>query len=326
MRNRAAVAWLAAALSTAALSAARADVTDAAAKQWAAAALTAAGSALPKDNDPVLQKNYSAEAIYHAWERLKICRDAGRSLNLDLAAAEHYLFARTLASDSGDTNLLEAPKWYETFKKFSDAASFNNYIRTSTEPVSPTNANVTRWGVDGVKRGLQEYQARTGEAPSSKFAAFRDALAVAAAIVYKVKPTGACDVVIAPTGVWESAEPGKRWKLTISSGAVVWEERSAAGSIQRTVDLAPFVAEPDTLRIERPNDADVLTFLDISAENIAKVLSLGAKPSVMMLKVGDATLTGAWSGLTVIKDASGKFKEMKQPGQTPAKPYSFVRK
>jgi hypothetical protein len=47
---------------------------------------------------------------------LKECRDAGKSLDLELASAEHYLFIRYFASDVGTLDAEELPALYGAVK------------------------------------------------------------------------------------------------------------------------------------------------------------------------------------------------------------------
>src|SRR4051812_32622242 len=77
-------------------------VNDATAKTWVAASIL--GKA-PKVSEiqPALDAVYTYPTVHDAWGKLKACRDRGNSSDLDLAAAEHYLFARYLATKLGDT-------------------------------------------------------------------------------------------------------------------------------------------------------------------------------------------------------------------------------
>ncbi|MBU1052234.1 MAG: hypothetical protein KKC46_00200 [Proteobacteria bacterium] len=116
----------------------------------------------------LIDNQYNMATIENAWHELKDCRDAGNSEDLNIAAAEHYLFARLLASEYGDTNLSYMPKWYETLKNIAYKFNIQTFIQASDQPTSPTNINVTHWGEKGITKGLIDYTERTGMAASSK--------------------------------------------------------------------------------------------------------------------------------------------------------------
>jgi hypothetical protein len=98
-----AVASLLLVMSTLAASAA---VDDAKAKKWIMAGLTnKMGYAGDPNIDALINKNYKVDEVRAGWQNLKRCRDAGNSLNLDLAAAEHYSYMRLTASMTGDTEI-----------------------------------------------------------------------------------------------------------------------------------------------------------------------------------------------------------------------------
>ena len=97
-------------------------------KQWIAASL---GDGSPGDSvDAIISKNYPPTQTRESWERLKRCRDGGDTQDLELAAAEHFMFARSIASEKGDTNFRLLPAWYETFKKFALKAEFDKHIQS----------------------------------------------------------------------------------------------------------------------------------------------------------------------------------------------------
>src|SRR4051812_25566149 len=91
------------------------NVDDITVKKWILAGLlhkTAYPGAT--DMDALLAKSYPAADLRAGWAPLKACRNAGNSLDLNLAAAEHYLFIRYVASDTGDTELAKLPSWYDS--------------------------------------------------------------------------------------------------------------------------------------------------------------------------------------------------------------------
>ncbi|HKY71153.1 MAG TPA: hypothetical protein VJL88_04490 [Nitrospira sp.] len=95
------------------------------------------------------------------------------SQDLNLAAAEWYLFIRGAASSTGDTFYKQLPNWYETIKVAASAVNLSKLLETSSQPVSPADSKVTAWGNAGVEDGLRDYKKRTSQEPSLKTAAFK---------------------------------------------------------------------------------------------------------------------------------------------------------
>lgn len=150
-------------------------------------------------NESILSGNIALGKVEKGWARLKACRDAGNSLDLHLAAAEHYMYARYLSSDDGDTNYRKLPKWYETIKKMATEKGLEDYLKTSDQPLSQTDGRVTAWGNKGVEAGLLDYEKRKGKKPTSKFYAYLRAVSFASlgyySIVYKYpNPDMSCDI------------------------------------------------------------------------------------------------------------------------------------
>lgn len=83
-------------------------------------------------------------------------------LNINLAAAEHYMYARFLAGTSGDPSVKMAPVLYGLKKRLYFAFGIQERMATSKNPVLPPNAAVERWGTDGAKAGLIDYTTTTG--------------------------------------------------------------------------------------------------------------------------------------------------------------------
>lgn len=303
-------------------------VKDHLVRQWIAAALSPSAVALPNDSQIFIEELRSVDEVNNAWGRLKLCRDAGNSLNLDLAAAEHYLFARFVGSSEGDTSFRAAPKFYETAKSLATIDALKEYLKTSDQPISPVDPDVTRWGEAGVEKGLSEYEKRTGQAPSNKAGIAGAAILFAYGLYYsRYKPPqgSSCDVMITPEGKWESTDATGRWRLEFSDGAVKWTETGTAGSLSRTVPVHNALGFTAGLRIERPNDDEVLTFLGFGPSIRSQISASSPKPSYMVLFWKDGILSARWSGLLVTKDSKNQLKEIKQPGDTPWKPYEFRR-
>jgi len=83
----------------------------------------------------------------------------GRSLDLDLAAAEHYLFARFMVCTgtvSGTQMRIlvvgyDAKKWIDRARGKPDSEA------TTGNPVSPPDSDVVRWGLTGVNEGASDH-------------------------------------------------------------------------------------------------------------------------------------------------------------------------
>ena len=138
---------------------------------------------------------------------------------------------------------------------------------------------------------------------------------------------GARDVPAGPSvsldGHWESTDTTRRFRLEIAKDTCMWIERSAtATELKRTVKLE---AAADGMRISRPNDPEVLTFLGFQPTLRGEILQKQPKPSFMVLTRQNDTLKGLWSGIVAIKDNKGHLQELKQPGQTPAKEFDFKK-
>lgn len=155
---------------------ASAAVDESLVKRWAAEAIEAGKGLQPSSASAALAKDWPTDAIGEAWRALKRCRDSGNSLDLNLAAAEHYLFMRWRASETGDTVFRTLPGWYQTVKGAATWANVEQILRSSSQPVSPTDSGVETWGVNGVERGLQEYETRTGKKPGTGTSALTTAL------------------------------------------------------------------------------------------------------------------------------------------------------
>ncbi|MDB6175535.1 MAG: hypothetical protein JWL59_4846 [Chthoniobacteraceae bacterium] len=181
-------------LALAATSAWAVEIDDAKVEKWIGAGYTKAGEAVG-DAKTKIAKLYTVEELKQGWTRLKHCRDLGNA-DLHLAAAEHYVFARLIAASQGDTAYRKLPKWYETAKSFANKLDLEKYIQSSDQPVSPVNAKVTKWGENGIERGLADYKQLTGQDPKAGSAAVETLIASSYGLYYYPhrKATGVCDV------------------------------------------------------------------------------------------------------------------------------------
>src|SRR5258708_21608769 len=86
-------------------------------------------------------------------------RVPGASLDLDLAAAEHYLFARFMVC-RGVVSPLQMRTLIIAYdaKKWIDRARGNpNATATTPNPVSPSDTDVVLWGLRGVSEGSLDH-------------------------------------------------------------------------------------------------------------------------------------------------------------------------
>ncbi|GEM_PF-7086058 len=153
---------------------AAADSTnDVSVQKWIVAALrNAQGFGGHSTMGDEIEREYSVEAVRLGWARLKVCRDLGASLDLNLAAAEHYLYARSEASESGDIGYRKMPKFYESLKTWATKADMENWLKQSDQPVSPVSSEVTQWGERGVETGLKDFEVREKKKPSAMIDSF----------------------------------------------------------------------------------------------------------------------------------------------------------
>src|SRR5262249_26267549 len=86
-------------------------------------------------------------------------RVPGASLDIDLAAAEHYLFARFMVCRGAVSAVqmralvigYDAKKWIDR------ARGDPNATATTSNPVSPPALEVVRWGLAGVNEGSSDH-------------------------------------------------------------------------------------------------------------------------------------------------------------------------
>jgi hypothetical protein len=145
---------------------AKAEVLDEKVGMWAASALDGIPAVTNAAAQKSLAKSHSVADSFAAWKKLKACRDAGHSLDLELASAEHYMFIRSFAAEKGQRDVEALPALYGDIKeKLGPAAQL---LKTSDQPVSPPDPAVVGWGARGVTAGLQDFTAGTGKQPAAK--------------------------------------------------------------------------------------------------------------------------------------------------------------
>ena len=104
----------------------------------------------------------TVERVWQAFVSLQARRRQGEPLNLDLAAAERYMYARYLAGASGDPTVKLAPTLYGLKKRVYFALGIEQRMATTHLPVLPPSQAVERWGQQGAVAGLADYTAVTG--------------------------------------------------------------------------------------------------------------------------------------------------------------------
>ena len=118
------------------------------------------------DHSLVQQTSRAGETIVHRVSRsfraLQKRRREAEPLNINLAAAEHYMYARFLAGASGDPAVKIAPTLYGLKKKLYFALGIQDKMATTQNPVLPPNDAVEKWGARGAADGLADYTNATG--------------------------------------------------------------------------------------------------------------------------------------------------------------------
>jgi hypothetical protein len=124
-------------------------------------------------------------------------------------------------------------------------------------------------------------------------------------------------------GAWVSSDPTKRFRIEIKHDNCTWTERSGTGTeLKRNVKLTVI---DGGYKVSRNNDDEVLTFLGFQPTLRNEILAKAPLPSFLILKRTDNVITGNWNGLVAVKDANAHLKELKQPGQTPSKDFTFEK-
>lgn len=114
------------------------------------------------------------DQVARSFRSLQLRRRTQEPLSTDLAAAEHYMYARYLCGLSGDPSVRLAPTLYGLKKRMYFALGIGDRMATTRMPVLPPNAGVERWGTKGAEDGLLDYVATTGKPPTNYGAALTD--------------------------------------------------------------------------------------------------------------------------------------------------------
>jgi hypothetical protein len=130
------------------------------------------------------------------------------------------------------------------------------------------------------------------------------------------------------SGKWETTDGDRRFLLEITGPSVKWTERGTTNTtpgatLTRTVTLS---ASGGRLRIERPNDSEVLTFLGFRTQSLRDaILAHNPQPSFISFTRSGNTLSAEWNGLTVTKNPDDSLREVVQPGVRPPRAFTFNR-
>jgi hypothetical protein len=125
-------------------------------------------------------------------------------------------------------------------------------------------------------------------------------------------------------GSWKSTDADQRFTIAIDGPTAAWTEKRANGvSHTRNVDLQHTTEW--TVRLNRPNDEQVLIFLDFPDATLrAEILAAHPEASfITLINQGDKII-GEWHGLLVKKLPNGHLNELVQPSQIAPKTFEFV--
>ncbi|AYZ66886.1 hypothetical protein EGY31_27495 [Burkholderia multivorans] len=109
--------------------------------------------------------------VQRAFRSLQSLRRTDRPEDINLAAAEHYMYARFLAGETGDPLVKATPTLYGAKKRVYFALGIQDRMATSPHPVLAPNRSVERWGLKGAEDGLRDYSAVNNGQPANRFGA-----------------------------------------------------------------------------------------------------------------------------------------------------------
>jgi hypothetical protein len=100
--------------------------------------------------------------------------DPAAPLDVNLADAEHYMYARFLASKTGDPSIKALVTGYQLKKYLDSLFRTEQKMRTDSRyPVLPPSTSAIAWGLKGADEGLKDYAAAHGGAYGEFGSAFR---------------------------------------------------------------------------------------------------------------------------------------------------------
>lgn len=126
-------------------------------------------------------------------------------------------------------------------------------------------------------------------------------------------------------GIWNSNDPGGRWKLEIDYDQVKWTERNSSNqTLSKTIKL-----ETDgnrAYKISRDNTPDVLDYLGARGSSKQAILARNPSASYMKLqRTNDQQFSAQWFGLKWTLDKNGNLVQLYQPGSQPSSQFTLVR-
>jgi len=99
------------------------------------------------------------EKVYKAFRTLQGRRRTNKEwVNVELAAAEHYMYSRFLAGSTGDPMVLAAPGLYNLKKKLFFFLDIQDMMTTSKYPCLPPSDESKAWGEQGAQDGLIDFK------------------------------------------------------------------------------------------------------------------------------------------------------------------------
>jgi hypothetical protein len=129
-----------------------------------------------------------------------------------------------------------------------------------------------------------------------------------------------------PYGIWASSDPAKRWALQLNLDTGTWTERAASGAVLEQPTRITRLGDRK-FRIERENNAEVLTFLGARDTVRTALLGRGVRPSYMTLeRTSLDNFDAQWFGLRWSLDEKNNLKSVTQPGDAPGAAYTLTRK
>ena len=125
---------------------------------------------MPKVNDSVVKRiiedaltkesgSTINEKVYKAFRTLQSRRRTNKEwVNVELAAAEHYMYSRFLAGATGDPAVIAAPSLYNLKKKLFFFLDIQDLMTTSKYPCLPPSDESVAWGERGAGDGLVDFK------------------------------------------------------------------------------------------------------------------------------------------------------------------------
>lgn len=100
------------------------------------------------------------EKVYNAWQAMKARRrDGAHGTDVDLAAAEHYMYNRFLTGITGDPLTHLYPTGYFLKKALFFALGKEKDMRTDpNHPVLPPSLSSVAWGNQGADDGMEDFK------------------------------------------------------------------------------------------------------------------------------------------------------------------------